>query len=99
MQLPYHNLLTTQQSEPTLGNDYNDGTNYTEHTVSQAVFDTIEAVSVLVFTLDFTARLITASKQKAYRSAYAYMTSFFGIVDFVSIAPWYIQVLCATMCP
>jgi hypothetical protein len=93
MQLPYHNLLTTQQSEPTLGNDYNDGTDVdTEHTVLQAVFDSIEAVSVLVFTLDFTARLITASKQKAYRSAYAYMTSFFGIVDFVSIAPWYIQV-------
>jgi hypothetical protein len=60
--------------------------------VSQAVFDTVEAVSVLLFTLDFTARLITASKQKAYRSAYAYMTSFFGVVDFVSIAPWYIQV-------
>lgn len=74
-----------EQSEPSLGDN--------EDPRVQQVFDSLEAFSVAVFTLDFGARLFTAPVNGTYASAFKYLTSFFGVVDVVSVLPWYLEVL------
>lgn len=55
-------------------------------------FDRFEMISVMLFTLDYLLRLISATKsRKALYSPWVYATTFFGLVDIISIAPWYIQ--------
>eukprot|EP00611_Tribonema_gayanum_P021590 TRINITY_DN4183_c0_g3_i1.p2 TRINITY_DN4183_c0_g3~~TRINITY_DN4183_c0_g3_i1.p2 ORF type:complete len:393 (-),score=112.45 TRINITY_DN4183_c0_g3_i1:550-1728(-) len=71
------------ESEPSIGDSSNP--------VVQPLFDSIEDVSVAVFTLDFVARVWTAPINGYYKSVPAYLTSFFGIVDVASILPWYLE--------
>jgi hypothetical protein len=55
-------------------------------------FDRFEALSVAVFALEYILRLFCAPKNKeALYSSLIYATTFFGIVDFLSTAPWFIQ--------
>jgi len=57
-------------------------------------FDVFEIVSVCIFTLEYALRLFSAPKNRdALYSPWVYATTFFGIVDFLSIAPWYIETL------
>jgi len=57
-------------------------------------FDVFEAWSVFFFTVDYILRLLSARKSReALYSPLVYATTFFGIVDLASIAPWYIQVV------
>jgi len=68
---------------------------------TKKAFDTIELVSVLVYTVDYVLRLIGSygnpylggpSNFHAYPfNCLGYMFSFFGLIDFLSIAPWYIS--------
>ena len=61
-------------------------------------FDTFELFSVLVFATEYILRLFSAPKNReALYSSWVYATTFFGIVDFLSTAPWFIeQLLIAT---
>jgi hypothetical protein len=55
-------------------------------------FDVFEACSVLVFALEYTLRLFCAPKNReALYSTITYATTFFGITDFLSTAPWFVQ--------
>jgi hypothetical protein len=58
------------------------------------VFDRLEAFSVLVFATEYLLRLFSAPKNReALYSTYVYATTFFGIVDFISTVPWFIEQL------
>lgn len=61
-------------------------------------FDVFEAFSVMVFAAEYMGRLFCAPKNReALFSTAVYATTFFGIVDFLSTAPWFIeQALIAT---
>lgn len=55
-------------------------------------FDQFEFYSVIIFALEYFLRLFCAPKSReALYSTYVYATTFFGIVDFLSIAPWIIE--------
>eukprot|EP00899_Mesostigma_viride_P007563 jgi/Mesvir1/16808/Mv15172-RA.1 len=56
------------------------------------VYNVLEAASVAVFTLDYACRLLAASCNRVYRySPWRYATSFYGLVDLLSIVPWYVE--------
>jgi hypothetical protein len=55
-------------------------------------FDVFEALSVSVFAAEYISRLFCASKNReALYSTFVYATTFFGIVDFLSTAPWFVE--------
>ena len=55
-------------------------------------FDRFEALSVMVFATEYILRLFCAPKNRqALYSTFVYATTFFGIVDFLSTAPWFLQ--------
>lgn len=55
-------------------------------------FDIFEAFSVMVFALEYILRLFCAPKNReALYSSWSYATTFFGIVDLLSTAPWFVQ--------
>jgi len=55
-------------------------------------FDVFEAFSVLIFASEYAARLFCAPKNReALYSSFVYATTFFGIVDFLSTAPWFVE--------
>lgn len=56
-------------------------------------FDVFEAWSVFFFTVDYILRLFSARKSReALYSPFVYGMTFFGIIDLVSILPWYVQI-------
>eukprot|EP00936_MAST-01D_sp_MAST-1D-sp1_P001188 g1188.t1 len=68
----------------------------------QHPFDIFECFSVIVFTLEFAARLYCAPKgavkprkssRSAARSRWGYLTSFFGVADILAIAPWWVEII------
>lgn len=61
-------------------------------------FDVFEFFSVMIFATEYIMRLFCAPKNReALYSTVIYATSFFGIVDFLSTGPWFIeQALLAT---
>jgi hypothetical protein len=61
-------------------------------------FDKFETLSIAVFSLEYVSRLFCAPKNReSLYSSWVYAHTFFGIVDFLSTAPWYIdQILVAT---
>ena len=55
-------------------------------------FDVFEAISIFFFTFEFAMRVFCAQKNvEALYSPLVYVTTFYGIVDILSIAPWYIK--------
>lgn len=55
-------------------------------------FDQFEAFSVMVFAVEYILRLFCAPKNKeSLYSSFIYATTFFGIVDLLSTAPWFIE--------
>mmetsp|Transcript_48569 Transcript_48569/g.89474 ORF Transcript_48569/g.89474 Transcript_48569/m.89474 type:complete len:1219 (+) Transcript_48569:69-3725(+) len=62
-------------------------------TTAYNFFAVFEAATVLIFTLDFVLRLFSVIKDKEHLySRYCYLTTFFGLVDMLTIFPWYVQV-------
>ena len=62
------------------------------------IFYYFEVVSVVVFTIEYLARIWSAPARRpiekenhAAYSRWSYMRSFYGIIDFVSIMPFYLQ--------
>uniref|UniRef100_A0A7S4EPX0 Ion transport domain-containing protein n=1 Tax=Pseudo-nitzschia australis TaxID=44445 RepID=A0A7S4EPX0_9STRA len=55
-------------------------------------FDVFEVLSIAVFTLEYFSRLFCAAKNReSLYSSWVYAQTFFGIVDLLSTAPWYIE--------
>ncbi len=55
-------------------------------------FDRFEMFSVMWFALEYALRLFSARKNlDALYSPWVYATTFFGIVDFISTAPWFFE--------
>ena len=55
-------------------------------------FNTFEAFSVIVFTIEYLGRVFSVVKDpEHFYSRYFYCTTFFGVVDFIAVAPWYVQ--------
>lgn len=55
-------------------------------------FDTLEAISVMIFSLEYAARLYASRGSAKYLySRWSFVISFFGLVDVVSILPWYVM--------
>jgi len=55
-------------------------------------FDQFEAFSVAVFSIEYCLRLFCAPKSReSLYSSFVYAQTFFGIVDLMSTAPWFIQ--------
>jgi Ion transport protein len=56
------------------------------------IFDRFEFFSVMIFALEYILRLFCAPKNReALYSSFVYATTFFGIVDLLSTAPWFIE--------
>ena len=57
-------------------------------------FDRFEAFSVAIFASEYALRLFCAPKNReSLYSSVVYASTFFGIVDFLSTAPWFIEQL------
>ena len=55
-------------------------------------FNVFEAFSVIVFSIEYLARVFSVVKDpEHFYSRYFYCTTFFGVVDFIAVAPWYVQ--------
>lgn len=55
-------------------------------------FDVFEMFSVMVFACEYILRLFCAPKNReALYSSWVYATTFFGIVDLLSTAPWFVE--------
>jgi len=55
-------------------------------------FDVFETFSVFIFATEYALRLFCAPKNyESLCSSLVYATTFFGIVDFLSTAPWFIE--------
>ncbi len=76
------------ESEPSLGTTYG-----VAATQTQMFFNIFEAFSVVVFSIDYVGRLFSSPVDGNYKSVFRYVFSFYGIVDLVSIAPWYIELI------
>ncbi len=76
------------ESEPSIGSSYGIAA-----TQMQMGFNIFEAFSVVVFSIDFAGRLLSSPVDGRYKSVFRYVFSFYGIVDLVSIGPWYIELI------
>ncbi len=74
------------QSEPGLGG-------VAAATQTEMFFNIFEAFSIVVFSLDYVGRLFTSPVDGNYKSAFRYAFSFYGMIDLLSIAPWYIELI------
>jgi len=56
-------------------------------------FDSFELITTVVFTLEYGMRLAAAPHDpRAGYSVKGYLTSFFGVADFVALLPWYLDI-------
>ncbi|KAF9264095.1 voltage-gated potassium channel [Marasmius fiardii PR-910] len=61
------------------------------HTISPQFWFGIETTLVAMFTVEYIARCVAWSA--SWRSLLKWMTSFFGIIDLLSVLPYYIEIL------
>ncbi|ESK92115.1 voltage-gatedpotassiumchannel [Moniliophthora roreri MCA 2997] len=61
------------------------------HSISPQVWFGIETTLVAMFTIEYVARCVAWSG--TWRSLFKWMTSFFGIIDLLSVLPYYIEIL------
>ncbi len=55
-------------------------------------FNVFEAVSVITFTVEYVMRILSVKKDRLHiYPRWCYVMTFFGIVDLLTILPWYIQ--------
>jgi len=56
------------------------------------IFDSLEVVCIMIFSFEYFARIFSVTKDKEHLySRWCYFTTFFGVVDFITIAPFYIE--------
>ena len=58
------------------------------------IFDAIEAVTVAIFTIEYILRIWTADQKytdvSRLRASFSFIVSFFGLIDLLTILPWYL---------
>jgi len=55
------------------------------------IFSFFELISILIFTAEYFYRIYMSYKEKKMKGVFSYVFSFFGIIDFISILPFYIK--------
>ena len=55
------------------------------------IFSFFELISILIFTAEYFYRIYISYKEKKIKGVFSYVFSFFGIIDFISILPFYIK--------
>ena len=55
------------------------------------IFSLFELISILIFTVEYFYRIYMSYKEKKLKGVFSYVFSFFGIIDFISILPFYIK--------
>ena len=55
------------------------------------IFSLFELISILIFTAEYFYRIYMSYKEKKLKGVFSYVFSFFGIIDFISILPFYIK--------
>ena len=55
------------------------------------IFSFFELISILIFTAEYFYRIYMSYKEKKLKGVFSYVFSFFGIIDFISILPFYIK--------
>ncbi len=64
-----------------------------------ALLNIFEIVSVIIFTIEYLLRVWTADlankKKSPFRSRFEYMVSFYGLIDFFAILPFYLPIFIA----
>ena len=55
------------------------------------IFSFFELISILIFTVEYFYRIYMSYKEKKIKGVFSYVFSFFGIIDFISILPFYIK--------
>ena len=55
------------------------------------IFSFFELISILIFTAEYFYRIYMSYKEKKIKGVFSYVFSFFGIIDFISILPFYIK--------
>jgi len=60
-------------------------------------YDVFEWISIIVFTAEYLLHIAAAPKAsvavEGYSSRLGYLTSFFGLVDLLTIAPFYVEII------
>ena len=54
-------------------------------------FHYFELVSILIFSLEYLYRILTSFKEEKWKGVKKYMFSFFGLIDLISILPFYLK--------
>ena len=54
-------------------------------------FHYFELVSILIFSLEYLYRILTSFKEEKWKGVKKYMFSFFGLIDLISILPFYLN--------
>ena len=54
-------------------------------------FHYFELVSILIFSLEYIYRILTSFKEEKWKGVKKYMFSFFGLIDLISILPFYLK--------
>ena len=55
------------------------------------IFSYFELTSILIFTVEYFYRIYASFKENKLKGVVSYVFSFFGIIDFISILPFYIK--------
>ena len=55
------------------------------------IFSFFELISILIFTVEYFYRIYMSYKENKIKGVFSYVFSFFGIIDFISILPFYIK--------
>ena len=55
------------------------------------IFSYFELISILIFTVEYFYRVFNSYKENKLKGVFFYVFSFFGIIDFISILPFYIK--------
>ena len=54
-------------------------------------FHYFELVSILIFSLEYLYRILTSFKEEKWKGVKKYIFSFFGLIDLISILPFYLK--------
>ena len=65
----------------------------------EASFHVFEIISIIIFSAEYIYRIAHASYKEGTKGAFAYVFSFYGLIDLVSILPFYFCLLYTSPSP
>ena len=78
-------------------NHYNNSSNNNESIRTQVLLDSFELISVLIFTIEYLFRIYSIKEDPKYQTSdcnrWTYMCTFLPIVDLISFAPYWIEMI------